>query len=63
MRTTVNLDDELVEKAKRYSNIEDTPSLMREALHALIQREASRKLIQAGGSIPGINPIARNRPS
>ncbi|MEL6060823.1 type II toxin-antitoxin system VapB family antitoxin [Methylobacterium sp. DCY52] len=36
MRTTITLDDELVEDAQRYSGISETFALLREALRASI---------------------------
>ncbi len=40
MRTTVTLDDDLLERAKELTGIEEGPALLREALKALIAREA-----------------------
>lgn len=53
MRTTVALDDELLDKAREYTGITETPALLREALRALINREASRRLVRLGGTDPG----------
>lgn len=50
MRTTINLDDKLVEDAQRYSGIGEKSELLREALRALIQREVSRRMALLGGS-------------
>ncbi len=63
MRTTVALDDELVEKAKFYTGISETAAVIREALRALIQREAARRLARLGGSEPDLKPIRRRRTS
>jgi Arc/MetJ family transcription regulator len=61
MRTTVTLDDDLLEKAKFYTGINETPALIREALLALVQREAARRLARLGGTEPQLRPIPRRR--
>jgi Arc/MetJ family transcription regulator len=62
MRTTVTLDDELMEKAADYTGISERSALLREALTALVQREAARRLIALGGSQPDFQPAPRRRP-
>lgn len=52
MRTTVALDDTLLDEAKRLTDIKDNTPLLREALKALIAREAARRLAALGGSDP-----------
>jgi Arc/MetJ family transcription regulator len=61
MRTTVNLDDELLASAREYVGDVDTPSLLRMALTALIQREAARRLAALGGSGPDFELPPRRR--
>jgi len=61
MRTTVTLDDDLVTKAQFYTGIQEKSALIREALNALIQREAARRLARLGGSEPDLRPIPRRR--
>lgn len=61
MRTTVTLDDELVEKAMKYTGIEERSELLRHALKTLIELEASRRLARLGGSEPDIRPVPRRR--
>jgi Arc/MetJ family transcription regulator len=61
MRTTVTLDDELVEKAMKYTGIEERSELLRHALRTLIELEASRRLARLGGSEPDIRPVPRRR--
>ena len=62
MRTTVTLDDKLIEDAKYYTGIEETPALIRAALTALVQRDAARALSRLGGTMPGLKKIPRRRP-
>ena len=62
MRTTITIDDELLEKASAYTNIQEKSALVREALTALVQREAARRLALLGGSQPDLKYIPRRRP-
>jgi Arc/MetJ family transcription regulator len=61
MRTTINLDDELMAKAEEYTGIHEKSALVREALRTLIEVEASRRLSQLGGTMPDIQDIPRRR--
>jgi Arc/MetJ family transcription regulator len=61
MRTTVTLDDELVEKAQFYTGITERSALLREALTALVQREAMKRAIKLGGSDPNATAAPRRR--
>lgn len=61
MRTTINLDDKLVEDAQRYTGISERSEILREALRALIQREVSRRMALLGGSDPSAEAGPRRR--
>ena len=61
MRTTINLDDALLERAQTLTGVKERSALLREALTALIQRESARRLAQLGGSQPDLSPIPRRR--
>ena len=61
MRTTIALDDELVRKAQEYTGVKEKTALVREALTALVQREAARRLAAMGGSVPDFPDIPRRR--
>ena len=61
MRTTVALDDEMVRTAEEMTGIHEKPALLREALKALIEREAARRLARMGGTEPDLKPIRRRR--
>lgn len=61
MRTTVNLDDQLLEKAAKLTGIEERAALVREAMKALIERESARRLARLGGTQPGLQPITRRQ--
>ncbi len=58
-RTTLKLDDDLLEKAQALTGIAETYPLVREALLALIQRESARRLALLGGSEPNLANISR----
>jgi Arc/MetJ family transcription regulator len=62
MRTTLALDDELIEKAQAYTGLTEKSALVREALKALIEREAARRLARLGGTEPDFADIPRRRP-
>jgi Arc/MetJ family transcription regulator len=61
MRTTVALDDNLIRTAQEYTGLTERTALMREALKALIEREAARRLAELGGASPGMASIPRRR--
>jgi Arc/MetJ family transcription regulator len=61
MRTTINLDDDLVAEAGRLTGITERTALIHEGLRALITLESSRRLARLGGSDPLIAPIPRRR--
>jgi len=53
MRTTIALDDDLVQEAQRLTGTREKGELVRQALRALIERESARRLALLGGSEPG----------
>ena len=60
-RTTITIDDDLLEKAASLTRIEERRALIREALRALIERESARRLARLGGSQPDLEPAPRRR--
>ena len=52
MRTTLNLDDELIAEAALLTGIKEKTELIHEALRSLLAREAGRRLIALGGTMP-----------
>ena len=62
MRTTINLDDDLVAKAMKYTGISERSALLRRALETLIHVEAGRRLAALGGSDPTAKAAPRRRP-
>jgi Arc/MetJ family transcription regulator len=61
MRTTINIDDDLIETAREYTGITEKTELVRMALKSLISREAGRRLALMGGSDPDLKDIPRRR--
>ncbi len=49
MRTTVALDDILMDRARELTGVKETSALLREGLKALIERESARRLARLGG--------------
>jgi len=62
MRTTLILDDELIEKARRLSGLAEKTAVVRAGLEALIARESARRLAALGGSEAGLRVVRRRRP-
>ncbi len=63
MRTTMNVDDELIERAQELTGIKERNTLVRMGLEALIAREAARRLARLGGTMPDLKDIPRRRES
>ena len=61
MRATVSVDDELLRTAQEYSGLTERAALIREALKALIAREAGRRLLALTGTMPDIEEVRRLR--
>ena len=62
MRTTINLDDDLLAKASMLTGITERTSLIRESLKAIIARESARRLALLGGSMLDFEVPPRRRP-
>lgn len=61
MRTTLNIEDELLNKAAKLTGIREKTSLVRLGLEALIARESGRRLAKLGGSEKKLEMIPRRR--
>jgi len=62
MRTTINIDDELLAKATRLAGPLDRTGVVREGLKALIERESAKRLARLGGTQPALKAAPRRRP-
>jgi Arc/MetJ family transcription regulator len=61
MRTTLNLDDGLIEKARRLTGIREKTELVHRGLRELVARESARMLAALGGASPRLRSIPRRR--
>ena len=61
MRTTLILDDELIEEARRVTGIEEKTALIRETLKTLISVHAARRLAALANTQPNFKPGRRRR--
>ena len=63
MRTTINIDDELLSEAQELTGITEKTALVNAALRVLIERQVSKRLSRLGGSQSQLKPIPRRRNS
>lgn len=61
MRTTLNIDDNMLNKASRLTGIKEKTSLVRLGLQALIAQESSKRLSKLGGTEKKLHVIPRRR--
>lgn len=61
MRTTINIDEELLAKAAKLAGPMDRTAVVHEGLRALIQRESAKRLARLGGSQPDLTVAPRRR--
>lgn len=62
MRTTLNINDELLRQAARLTGVDEKTALVRLGLEALIARESARRLASLAGTERRLRPIPRRRP-
>ena len=61
MRTTLIIDEKLLERATKLTGIRQKTALVHAGLEALIAREAARRLAALAGTEPGLQPVPRRR--
>ena len=61
MRTTVTIDDDLLKAASAAAGTDERSVVLHEALRALIERDAARRLARLGGSDPKARAPRRRR--
>jgi len=61
MRTTLNIDDQLLDEAQRITGMTEKAALVREGLRALIERESARRLARLGGTEPQLKSVPRRQ--
>ena len=59
MRTTLNIDDQILKKASLLTGVKEKTALVRLGLEALIARESSKRLAKLGGTEKGLKAIPR----
>lgn len=60
MRSTINLDDDLTERARALAGTKETAVLVRQALETLIRVESGKRLIALGGTMPDAEVLPGN---
>lgn len=63
MRTTLNIDDDLLKRAIQLSHIREKTALVRAGLEALITLESGKRLAALGGTEKNLKPTPRRRSS
>jgi hypothetical protein len=63
MRTTLMIDDKLLDRARELTGIQEKTALVRTGLEALIAREAGKRLALLGGTQPKLSDVPRHRPA
>jgi len=63
MRTTINIDDQLLQEALRLTGIHKKTQVIQEALTELVARESAKRLAAMGGAEPNLRSIPRRRVS
>ena len=61
MRTTIIIDDTLLDRAREATGIHEKAALVRAGLEALISREARKRLAALGGTQPKLGDVPRRR--
>ena len=61
MRTTLNIKDELLNKARRLSKIDEKTSLVNAGLQALIEKYTKQRLRALGGTEKSLKDISRRK--
>lgn len=61
MRTTMILDERLLDRARKLTGIKEKTALVHAGLEALIAREAARRLAALGGTMPDLKDVPRRR--
>ncbi|MBN1393962.1 MAG: type II toxin-antitoxin system VapB family antitoxin [Pirellulales bacterium] len=62
MRTTLNIDDDMLKKASRLTGVGEKTTLVRMGLEALIARRSAQKLAAPGGAEPKARTAPRRSP-
>jgi Arc/MetJ family transcription regulator len=63
MRTTLDLDERLLEEAQRATGVTGKTAVIEQGLRALVEQAARRRLAALGGAIPEARAPRRRRTS
>lgn len=61
MRTTLNIEDDLLQRASKLTGITEKTALVRRGLESLIAIESGKRLSRLAGTEKGLNPVPRRR--
>ncbi|HBC88635.1 MAG TPA: DUF2191 domain-containing protein [Lentisphaeria bacterium] len=61
MRTTLNIDAEILAKASDLTGIREKTALVRKGLESLISKASAARLANLGGTEKNIKPVHRRR--
>ncbi len=61
MRTTLNIEDALIDRATKITGIKEKTALVKLGLEALIARESARRLAKLGGTQKQLQTIPRRK--
>jgi Arc/MetJ family transcription regulator len=61
MKTTLNIDDAILEKASQLTGVNEKTTLVRMGLEALVARRSAQRLAALGGSEPNAHLVPRRR--
>jgi len=61
MRTTLNIEDSLIDKASNLTGIKEKTTLVKLGLEALIARESAKRLAKLGGTQKQLKAIPRRK--
>jgi Arc/MetJ family transcription regulator len=61
MRTTLNIDEALLEEVVRLTGVREKTALVRMGLESLVAHESARRLARLGGSEPQLRAVPRRR--
>jgi Arc/MetJ family transcription regulator len=61
LRTTINIGDELLANARKYTGEEEKTKLVHLGLESLVQKHVAKRLIALGGTDPKAKAAPRRR--
>jgi Arc/MetJ family transcription regulator len=62
-RTTVTIDEDLLEQARVILGLTEVSAIVNAGLQEIVRVDAARRLIALGGTVPGAEAAPRRRPA